>query len=185
MAEELVSQYVSNGLQVVIVSPAKVYGPGHISHSLMMNAVILKFLKNRITFIPGPGTYKVSFAFIDDIVTGHILAMEKGKSGECYILGGPNVSYFEFFNRLRRLTFCKAFIVMLPKMFIQALARIQELNHKLWNTNVVFTVKSVDLLFCNNTFSSNKAVRELGYTITPLDEALQKTIQYLNHEKKV
>jgi len=184
MAEDLVAQYVRKGLEVVIVSPAKVYGPGHISHSLMMNAVIHKFLKNRITFIPAPGTFKVSFAFIDDIVKGHILAMEKGKSGERYILGGPNVSYYEFFNRLRMLASFKGFIVKLPKMIIQFLARIQELNHKLWNTNVLFTLKSVDQLFCNNTYSSDKAARELGYTITPLDEALQKTIQYLNHEVK-
>jgi len=185
MAEDLVIQYSKEGMNVAIVSPAKVYGPGHISHSLMLNAIISKFLKKRITFIPKPGTYRISFAFIDDVVDGHILAMEKGITGENYIIGGPNISHYEFFHRLRTLSSSRGYIVKLPKSIVKAMARIQELNYKLWDMPVLFTVKSVDHLFSNYTFSSEKAIRELGYKITPLGKALQKTIFYLNHETDV
>lgn len=182
IAEDLVAQYVKEGMNVVIVSPAKVYGPGHISHALMLNAIINSFLKKRIAIIPCPGTYRVGFVFIDDIVNGHILAMEKGKTGENYILGGTNLSHYEFFDRLRTLSSCKGHILMVPKCMIKAWAYLQELKYKLWGAPVMLTVKSVDHLFSNYAFSSNKAIRELGYHITPFDEALQKTIKYLNHE---
>jgi nucleoside-diphosphate-sugar epimerase len=182
IAEDLVAQYVKEGMDVVIVAPGKVYGPGHISHSLMLNAIIVRFLKKHIAFIPSPGTNSVSFSYIDDMVTGHILAMEKGKAGEKYILGGPNVSYCEFFNRLRLLSKRKGYIVKLSKTIVTTLARLQALNYKLSGAPIQFTVNSVDHLFSNYTFSSNKAIRELGYKITPLDEALQKTIYYLDRE---
>ena len=53
--------------------------------------------------IPGDGKRTGSYVYIDDIVNGHILAMQKGRSGERYILAGVNVSYNNFFNCLQRL----------------------------------------------------------------------------------
>jgi nucleoside-diphosphate-sugar epimerase len=179
-AEDLVIKYAGEGLQVVIASPSKIYGPGNISHSLMANAVIDTFLKKKIAFIPLPGHYQVCFAFLDDVVNGHLQAMEKGVRGEKYILGGTNISYFDFFNRIRTLSGNKGIIVQMPKGIIKMWAHAQELNYKLTKRPVRFPVKSVDHLFSNYTFSSQKAINELGYTITPLDEALTKTIQYLN-----
>ena len=182
MAEDLVADYVKEGMNVVIVSPAKVFGPGHISHSLMMNAIIRRFLKKKITFVPSPGTYRVGFVSVDDIVSGHILAMEKGRAGETYILGGTNLSHFEFFNRLRTLSSVRGRIVMVPKNIIMAWALIQVLSHWFWGTSVMLTPASVDHLFSNYIFSSDKAIRELGYTITPMDDVLQQTILYLRDE---
>ncbi len=182
IAEDLVLQYAKEGMNTVVVSPSKVYGPGNISHSLTANAIINTFLKKRITFIPSPGTYRVCFAFIDDIITGHLLAMEKGVSGEKYILGGINISYYEFFDRLRNLSQCNGNIIKLPKSVIKTWAHVQELNHKIWGTAIRFTVKSVDHLFSNYIFSSKKATREIGYNITSLEEALQKTIHFLNNQ---
>ncbi len=179
IGEDLVLQYAKEGMSAVVVSPSKVYGPGNTSHSLTANAIINTFLKKRITFIPS-GTYRVCFAFIDDIVTGHLLAMEKGVSGEKYILGGINISYHEFFDRIRTLSFRKGHIIQLPKSAIKAFALLQQLNYKLTGSRVAFTVKSIDHLFSNYTFSSEKAIRDLGYNITSLEEALQKTIHFLN-----
>jgi len=178
LSEDVAIEYSRNGMNVVIVSPSKVYGPGNSSHSLAANAIINTFLKKRIALIPR-GTYSVCFAFIDDVVTGHVLAMEKGLSGENYILGGINISYYDFFNRIRTLSSGKGNIIKVPKGFIKTWAHLQELNHKLWGTPVRFTARSVDHLFSNYIFSSKKAISDLGYSITPLDEALQKTIHFL------
>lgn len=180
--EDVVMQYAREGMNVVVVSPSKIYGPGKVSHSLTANAIIDKFLKERIALIPSPGSYRVSFALIDDIVNGHLLAMEKGRNGERYILGGINISYYEFFSRIRMLSKCKGRIIALPKRVIKTWAQLQQLNHALTGRPVRFTVKSVDHLFSNYIFSSEKASRELGYKITPLDEGLEKTIHFLNNE---
>ena len=183
-SEDVAIEYARQGVNVVIVAPSKVYGPGNISHSLTANAIIQTFLQKRIALIPR-GTYSVCFAFIDDVVAGHILAMEKGVGGEKYILGGVNISYFDFFNRIRTLSSGKGHIIKVPKGFIKTWAYLQELNHRLWGTPVRFTVRSVDHLFSNYIFSSRKAINDLGYRITPLDEALHKTIHFLNIAKNV
>lgn len=180
--EDVVLQYAKEGMNIVIVSPSKVYGPGNVSHSLTANAVINMFLKKRIAFIPSPGTYKVCFAFIEDIVNGHLLAMEKGTRGEKYILGGINISYQEFFDRIRTLSCCKGHITRLSKSLIKVWAHMQQWSHNLTGSPVRFTVKSIDHFFSNYTFSSEKAIRDLGYKITPLEEALKKTIHFLNSE---
>ena len=179
MSEDIILHYAGKGMNVVIASPAKVYGPGHTSHSLTANAVIKKFLVKKIAIIPSPGIYKACFAFIDDIVNGHLLAMEKGRAGEKYILGGINISYREFFERIRILSSCNGHIIQVPKTIIKGWALLQQLNYRISNKHPGFTVKSVDILFSNYTFSSEKAIHELGYTITALDESLNKTIQFL------
>ena len=177
--EELALQCARDGMDLVVVSPAKVYGPGSSSHALTANAIIQAFLAKGVAFIPFPGTFEVCFAYIDDVVTGHLQAMARGTSGEKYILGGINVSYRDFFGRLRLLAGRKGHIFSLPKPLLTALARAQELNHRLTGAPVRFTPKSVGYLFRNYIFSSDKAVRELGYRITPLDEALTETIHFL------
>lgn len=183
ISEDIILHYAREGMNVVIVSPAKVYGPGNTSHSITANAVIKKFLQKKIAFIPSPGTYKACFAFIDDIVNGHLLAMEKGRAGEKYILGGINISYRGFFERIRTLSSCKGHIIQLPKIIIKGWALLQQMNYMITSKHPGFTVKSVDILFSNYCFSSEKAILELDYTITPLDEALNKSIQFLKQQQ--
>ncbi|MEI9956585.1 MAG: NAD-dependent epimerase/dehydratase family protein [Ferruginibacter sp.] len=183
MSEDLVFQYAKKGMSIITVCPSKVFGPGNISHSLTANAIIDKFLKRKLALIPSPGTHKVCMAYIDDIVNGHLLAMEKGKSGEKYILGGTNISYYDFFDRIRTLLSGKGNIIKVSKNTIKAWAFLQLLNYKISGIAPTLTIKSAEAIFSNYIFSSEKASNELGYTITPLDDALQKTIQFLktNH----
>lgn len=183
-AEDTILQYARRGMNAVIVSPSKVHGPGNTSHALTANAVIDRFLKKKIALIPTPGTYKVCFAFIDDIVAGHILAMQKGKAGEKYILGGINISYKEFFKTIRTIACGNGHIIQLSKNSVKAWSLLQLLNYKLSGRPCTFTMKSIDHLFSDYIFSSEKAITHLGYAITPLDEALTKTIQFLKNTNK-
>ena len=179
IAEEMVFQYAGKGMNTIIVCPSKVYGPGNISHSLTANAIINIFLKKRVVFIPWPGTYRVCFAFIDDIVKGHMLAMEKGKTGNKYILGGINISYQQFFDSIRCISHCRGHIIQLSKETIRRWAVLELMSYKITSIQPHFTVKSSAYIFNNYIFSSEKAIRELGYKITPLDEGLKKTIWFL------
>lgn len=182
MSEDIIFQQVTKGMNAVIVSPSKIYGPGNISHSLTANAVINMFLKKKITLIPSPGTYQVSFAFIDDIINGHLLAMKNGKSGEKYILGGVNISYQEFFNQIRTISSCDGHIIHFSKNTFKTLALLQLLNYKITGIPPLFTANSIDYIFNNYVFSSEKAIKELGYKITPLEDALKQTIHFLKNQ---
>ena len=179
LAEELVLNYAANGFEAIIVNPSKVYGPGHTSHSLTTNAMIKTFIQKKYTVIPSPGTFQLCFAYIDDVVEGHVLAMEHGKKGEKYILGGHNLSYFDFFNSLRILGNFKASIIPLPKWMVKFWAYGQQLNHQVIGTDIRFPVEAVDHVFSHYIFSSEKAIQQLGYRITDLDKALLNTINFL------
>jgi nucleoside-diphosphate-sugar epimerase len=180
MAEDLVFQYARDGLDAVVVSPPKIYGPGRVSQKHNANAVIDRFLKSRIAFIPSPGSYRTCFAFIDDVVNGHLMAMNKGKAGEKYILGGVNISYHAFFDLIRKISGNKGVIIQLPQNSVRGWAILQKMNYFLGGRAPLFTGKAVSRFYSNYCFSSAKAVRELGYHITPVEEALEKTIHFLN-----
>jgi len=180
MAEDMVLQYAKKGMNALVVCPAKVHGPGKVSHGIAANSMIERFLKKGIAVVPFPGTYKSCFAFIDDVVEGHLLAMEKGRAGEKYILGGINITHRDFFDCIRTITENKGHIIQLSKNKIKGWALLQLLNYSIGGRHPFFTFKMINHMFSNYCFSSEKAIHELGYRITPLEQALQKTIQYLN-----
>ena len=185
LAENLVKEYVHKGLFTVIVSLSKVYGPGIETHPISVNSIIKKFIKGRFTFIPRPGNLVTNYCFIDDVVQGHILAMAKGIGGEKYILGGENISYINLFKTIRSLSGTKARLIQTPKFFVQVFALLQWMQYKITRKEPFITAKAIQAVFCNKTFSSGKAIRQLGYHPTPLKEALNQTIQFLNPQNHV
>ncbi len=180
MAENLVKQYIHKGLFTVIVSLSKVFGPGIETHPVSVNKMIKDFIDGKTTFIPSPGTYVSNFCFIDDVVKGHQLAMEKGLAGEKYILGGENISYAAFFETLRGISKSKSKVIPTPKPLAKMVAWMQWLKHTITNEDLFFTARGLNHIYCNKSFSSSKAMQQLGYAPTALPNALEKTIQFLN-----
>ncbi len=179
IGENLVKDYMDKGLLTVIVSLSKVFGPGIETHPVSVNRMIKKVIEGKPTFIPSPGSYLSNFCYIEDVVRGHEQAMEKGLNGEKYILGGENVSYTDFFNMLKNISGSKAMIIPAPKSIATIVAGIQWLKHKITNGELSFTSKGLTHIYCNKAFSSQKAIQQLGYTITPLKTSLESTIQFL------
>jgi len=185
LAENLVKEYCHKGLFTVIVSLSKVFGPGIETHAISVNKVIKTFIKGGLTFIPKPGNLVSNYCFIDDVVEGHILAMDKGIGGEKYILGGENISYVDLFKKIRSLSGTKARLVQAPKFLVQTVAFLQWIQYKITHKEPFASAKAIHHIFCNKTFTSAKAIRQLGYHLTPLKEGLQQTIQFLktpNHD---
>jgi nucleoside-diphosphate-sugar epimerase len=183
LAEKMVMDYSNKGLKTVIVSLSKVFGPGVETHPISVNRVIKRFLQGKPTFIPRPGTFSSNYCFIKDVVAGHILAMERGTSGEKYILGGENISYKDLFQLIRSLTTTKAMLIETPKVVVQLWAIFQWANYLLTGKEPIATLAGIKHIFCNKTFTSEKAINQVGYRVTPLKEALRQTIEYLKtHE---
>lgn len=186
LAENLVKEYSSKGLFTVIVSPSKVFGPsGFEVKSISVNTIINKFIKGEFTFIPKPSKLVANYCFIDDVVEGHILAMSKGNVGENYILGGENISFEELFKTIRTLSGTKARLIEVPKIFVKVWAILQWIQYRTTHKEPFITDKSIQQIFCNKIFSSEKATRELGYSITPLEDSLKQTIHFLKNQYHV
>ena len=180
IAEEKVQHYVRKGLNVVIVNPSRVYGPGLLNESNSVTKLIRLYIEGRWHLIPGNGETIGNYVFIDDVVNGHILAMSKGQTGEKYILGGENVSYNEFFDTLTKVSGKKYRLYKTPLFLMLGFAKLQELLAGSFNRPPLITPKWVKRYLYDWALSSQKAQRELGYEITPLEKGMAQTIKWLN-----
>ncbi len=180
LAEKLVIDFANTGLFTVIASATKVFGPGIETHPFSVNEVIRRFLQGKITFCPRPDDFISNYVFIDDLVAGHIQAIEKGKSGEKYILGGENLSYADFFQTLRNVSGIKGTLVPISKKLARVYVGWHFVQAKLQRKEPFFNAKGLNHIFCNKSFDCSKAMQDLGYTITPFARALQPTIHFLN-----
>ena len=179
IAEKKVREYVEQGLNIRIVNPTRVYGPGLLSKSNSVTIMIKSFQKGKWRIIPGNGESIGNYVFIDDVVQGHILAMEKGKSGERYILGGENADYMQFFESLKTVTGQHHNMFKLPLSLMLGVSYFAMFLNKIFGIKPFITPALVRKFNYNWDISSEKAVKELGYAITPLKEGMRLTLEWL------
>ena len=185
LGENLVKEYAHKGLFTVIVSLSKVFGPGIETHPISVNRIIDKFIKGKLTFVPKPGNLSSNYCFINDIVKGHMQAMQFGLGGEKYILGGVNISYDDLFKEVRRLSGSKAKLLHVPISLVKVLAFLDWCKYLITKKAPFVTAKGVHHIYINKEFDNKKAIQNLHYQPTPLSEALKQTIHFLKTEQHV
>jgi nucleoside-diphosphate-sugar epimerase len=185
MAEQMVLKASRPGFETVAVNPPRVYGPSFVGNN-PVNNLVKGYLKRRFYFVPGDGSFSANYAFVDDVADGHILAMEKGKPGERYILGGENHSYNSFYSILESQLKLKRKGFGMPQGVMKAVGLVSELITRLSGRAPFVTSSMVDKLYSNRMLSIEKAEKELGYRPIPLAEGLRRTIESIqgqNHGK--
>ncbi len=173
-AEIEASKFYERGLPLVIVNPSMVIGSGDIY--LSSAGFILWFCRRKFPgYIEGGG----NFVDVEDVAEGHILAAEKGKIGERYILGNKNLSLKVLFGLLEKITGIPSPKVKIPYPLALATGFIAERIFRVTSPSFVsFDVDSVKLIRLKWYFDSFKAVQELGFSQTPIEETLEKTVRW-------
>lgn len=184
-AEELVKEYCNRGLHATIVSAPRVYGPGPRTLGNSIEGLIRKILSLGIAFVPSNDKVIANYVYIDDLVKGHFLALEKGIAGEKYILGGENISYSTFFKTIRLHAGKPIRFIRLPRWLIKTWSFFHMLVYRITGRHTHISPRVIDRLSQNRALSSEKAVRHLGYSITPFTEGIQKTIIHLKNKNYV
>lgn len=184
-AEELVKEYSRRGLFSIIVALPRVYGPGLLTNGNPVSKLIAATIKRKIGFVPDAKKIVGNYAFIDDVVEGHFLALQKGLGGEKYNLGGENHSYEEFFDNIRKVSEEKIMFITVPKFFLKVASKFTYSASILTGKHTHLTPGIIDRLYQNRAVSCEKAIRQLGYHITPLENGIQQTIQFLKTENNV
>lgn len=179
LSESKIKDYVLDGLDAVIVSPTRVYGPTLTGKPESVTLLIEKFVKGSWRFLPGDGTKVGNYVFVDDVVSGHLLAMEKGRRGHTYILGGPNHSYREFFDALKSTSGIQRTMIPMP-LNLQLLFANLQLAKTWFGGEPLLTPKWVAKGKYDWKVSPQKAVEELGLAITSLEAGLDKTVRWIN-----
>lgn len=173
MAEDVVREHVEDGLDAVIVNPTSVFGPGDekFTSRLLTMASEPKFF----VYFPGGG----SIVNVDDVVQGHIAALENGNTGEQYILGGENLTYHEAVSILANQMDGSPPVVPIPAAAIRLLGPVAGSIDAVFGKRIFpFNTQMSKLATQSRFFSSEKAERELGYEYEELAEHAPAAIEW-------
>ena len=160
IAEIGVMRRAAQGLPVVVVHPTTVLGNGD-RRPTPTGSLIVHFLNGRMVAYANTVLNVVD---VDDVAEGHVLALERGRTGHNYILGGENLTMREICAVLSELTGIREPLVALPPRLLYVLGHIGEFiaNHITHRTPIV-DVESALHAMANRASDSGKAEKELGY----------------------
>jgi dihydroflavonol-4-reductase len=167
LAEDEVWNGTGLGLHAVIVNPSVIIGER--DTRFHAGQLIRDIKKGRIPFYIDGG---MNVTYVGDVVSGMLLAAAKGRRAERYILGGENLSHREIFLRTSDLIGGRRPRARLPLPVLRGIGRIVESGSRLLGIEPALTADLAAVAGHYNWFSSAKAVRELGYTMTPFDQAI-------------
>ena len=177
MAESLVKSYAAEkGLDAVIVLPTRVYGAYLFGEPASVSLLIKKYIAGNWKIIPGDGTKVGNYVYVDDVVRGHMLAMQNGAKGASYILGGENYSYNDFFKVLKEVSGLDYKLFKTPIRAQMVFARLNKFFSLLMGKTPALTTKWVRRGNYHWEVDPSKSVDDLGVKITPLSEGIRKTI---------
>ena len=171
--------FKGKGLQVVLVNPTRVFGPGILSEANSATKIIRAYIQGKWHIIPGRGHSIGNYAFVDDIIKGHVLAMEKGLHGERYILGGTNLSFLDFFSLVSAVSGQTYKMIRIPAPLMMCTAGLVFCFSRLFGKPPKIAPQWIRRYLRNWAVSSEKAERELGYKVTPIEKGIGQTIQWL------
>ena len=167
--------------EVVLVNPTRVYGPGYLSESNGVTRMIRQYLEGKWKFVPGDGRSSGNYVHVEDVVSGHLLAMQKGKAGERYILGGDHISYLQLFQYIREAGGIEYRLFRVPLWTMLAVAYLMKGISALTGSSPLI-VPGLVRKFNHNWFvSSDKAIRELGYQARSAREGIKQTVQWIQN----
>jgi farnesol dehydrogenase len=178
-AELIVQDYAARGLHAVIVNPTRVFGPGPLNESNAVTKLIKQYAEGSWRFLPGDGQSAGNYVYVDDVVEGHLLAMQKGRPGERYLLGGTDVTYSEFFDTIGGIVGKKHQLYRIPLGLMLGFGKLQMFLAEQFGKKPMITPSWVKKYLYQWRVSSAKAKEELGYQPISLESGIQKTIEWL------
>ena len=182
-ADALAREAAASGLDVVMLYPGVVYGPGDLTDGNLVVKMIADHLGGRFPGIIGPGDRLWSYAFVEDVAEGHALALEKGRRGERYFLCGDNVSMNGLFEKLQSVAGVAPPRRHIPYALASALGWSLYAWAELTGRDPLLTHEVVNVFREHWAYSSAKAERELGYRPTPFEDGLRRTVDWLRDSR--
>jgi dihydroflavonol-4-reductase len=175
LAEEKVREWVRRGLPVVIVNPSTPVGELDIKPT-PTGKIIVDFLRGKMFGYVDTGMNLID---VRDCAEGHVLAAEKGRVGERYILGGRNLSLKELFDALASITEIASPTMKVPHWVAEGYARLENF----WSINIAqrepdVPLESVKMSRHKMWFDASKAVQELGLPQSPIEGALVRAVKW-------
>jgi dihydroflavonol-4-reductase len=179
LAEQVALDFAQKGLPVVVVNPSTPVGPWD-WRPTPTGQILVDFLKGRMPAFLETG---LNLVHVQDVARGHLLAAEKGRVGEKYILGHENLSLSRILQMLGEISGLPAPRVKLPYGPVLALAYANEF----WSKYIIhgtprLNVTAVRMAKKYMYFDNTKAVKYLGWTLTPVRRALADAVDWFREQ---
>ena len=172
-AQELVLEYGNNRkIETVVVNPTFMIGPYDTKPS--SGKIITMIYNKKFVLVPTGGK---NFIHVADVAAGICNAIDKGKSGSCYLLANENLSYSEFYTKLEEVAGKPFFQIKLPSRLLHVTALLVKLASKSGFKSDLNPVNA-RILGVDNYYSGKKAVNELMLPQTPVDIAISDALEW-------
>ncbi len=172
-AHQIAEGFAADGLPITIVQPGLVYGPGDTSQT---GALIAQVVRGRRPQVPSGGG--VCWAHIDDIASGHLLALERGTVGESYMLAGPPLSLASGLSLVAAIAGTPGPVVV-PSAFVRIGAAAMDVVGRVVSPPPALAAETMRAALATYYGTSAKAERELGWSARPLEQGLRETVAAL------
>jgi dihydroflavonol-4-reductase len=175
MAEQIALEAGRSGMDVVVVNPTTPVGEQDIKPT-PTGRIILDFLKRKFPAYVDTGLNLVD---VTECARGHVAALERGKSGERYILGGENLTLKQILDKLGAITGLSSPSVKLPYFFAFAAAAVDEtITGRILHREPRATIDAVRMGRKKMFASSAKSERDLGWKLVPAENALRRAVEW-------
>lgn len=163
------------GLNACIVHPSGILGPYDFSNSHLI-ALVREIVRGKL-----PMCVKGGYDFVDvrDVAKGIIMACDKGKTGECYIMSGKFVSIKRLADLVCDVVGKKRIKVVLPIMIAKIVAPFYEMYYNVKKKTPLFTKYSLYTLSSNSNFSNEKAKRDLGFVTRDITDTVKDMVMWI------
>ncbi|MFC1926601.1 hopanoid-associated sugar epimerase [Chloroflexota bacterium] len=174
-AERLAFEMCQQGLPLVVVNPTVPIGSLDIKPT-PTGKLVVSYLNRNMPAYVNTGLNVID---VEDVAKGHVLALEKGRVGERYILGNKNLAFSEILGILEKITGMRAPRLRIPIWFALGMAYIDEfIEAGLIRKQPSLQVAGVKSATKFRQFDCSKSVRELGLPQTPVEEAFEKAVRW-------
>ncbi len=164
---------IEQGAPIIILMPGAIYGPGDTS---LIGEFMRYYYMGLFPILPGP-ELTLTFAHVDDIVEGHLLAAEKGKPGESYLLTGPILSLGQIVPLWAEICERRPPLFSVPARFLKPFAPVMAALGSLLPLPAVLSSDAITILDATYIAHADKAMAELGWQSRPVAEGMRATFQ--------
>lgn len=172
-SENMVLQHALRyNMDVVVVNPCFLIGPYDARPS--SGKIVLRGYRKRVLLIPPGGK---NFIHVADAAAAIRQALEKGKSGACYLLAGENMSYREFYRQLSEVTKTPCLLLTIPAPCMRLIGTLGSMLAACGIKNA-FYLNNMRILCLNNYYSGQKAITELGMKQTEVKTAIADALSW-------